>query len=356
MIRSRRLGMGLLRSLGRTTADLATVRRQWKALLQNATAGLDLMQPAKARGTTARRAPSGAAAEPAPAATIGLAEVRSFGANPGALRMLTCVPKGLKTKAPLVVVLHGCTQSARDYDRGAGWTGLAREEGFAVLYPEQKRENNAQGCFSWFQSTDTTRERGEALSIREMIGHMIAAHDLDGERVFITGLSAGGAMAAAMLASYPEVFRAGALIGALPFGAATGVADAFRAMGSGRGHDARTWGDLVRSAAPPPGDYPSVAVWHGTADATVRPVNAQELVLQWRDVHGLPARPDHNKRQGPLQRRTWTGPDGRVVLEEVLIDGMAHGVPVDKPGGPYFLNVGISSTDLIARDWGLVKS
>lgn len=354
MIRPRRLGMGMLRSLGTTTADLATVRRQWKALMQTATAGLDLMQPARSRGTTARGAPLAAAVEPAPAAGTGLVEVRKFGANPGALRMLASVPEGLPKKAPLVVVLHGCTQTSRDYDRGAGWTALAREAGFAVLYPEQQRQNNANVCFSWFQSTDTGRDRGEALSIREMIGHMLATHDLDERRVFITGLSAGGAMATAMLASYPEVFQAGALIGALPYGAATGVADAFQAMSSGRGHDARAWGDLVRAAAPAPPAFPAVSVWHGTADPTVRPVNAKELVLQWRDVHGLPARPDHSQRQGPLQRRTWTGADGRVLLEEVMVEGMTHGVPVDRPGGPHFLDVGISSTDLIARGWGLV--
>ncbi|WP_243444682.1 extracellular catalytic domain type 1 short-chain-length polyhydroxyalkanoate depolymerase [Sphingosinicella humi] len=137
----------------------------------------------------------------------GLRELAGF-RNPGNLRSLFYVPEALEAQAPLLVVLHGCTQSARSYDRGAGWSRLADRHGFALLYPEQKRENNPNLCFNWYQRGDTTRGSGEAASIAGMIEAMKSRFPIDGERVFVTGLSAGGAMTSVMLATYPELFAA----------------------------------------------------------------------------------------------------------------------------------------------------
>ena len=115
--------------------------------------------------------------------------------NPGALRMLAFVPPGLAPGAPLVVVLHGCTQTAAGYDAAAGWSALATAHGFALLFPEQVRGNNANGCFNWFETGDSRRGGGEAASIAHAVAAAVAQHRLDPARVFITGLSAGGAMA-----------------------------------------------------------------------------------------------------------------------------------------------------------------
>ena len=101
-------------------------------------------------------------------------------------------------------MLHGCTQTAADYDQGSGWSQLADRHGFVLLYPEQNRANNANLCFNWFEPGDIARGKGEALSIRQMIGAVAVAHGMDRDRVFVTGLSAGGAMASVMLATYPE--------------------------------------------------------------------------------------------------------------------------------------------------------
>ena len=96
------------------------------------------------------------------------------GQNPGNLAMYTFLPKDLPPNAPLVVVLHGCTQTAPSYDVGAGWSTLAERYGFALLMPSQRRSNNANGCFNWFELEDTQRDCGEACSIRQMIEQMVA--------------------------------------------------------------------------------------------------------------------------------------------------------------------------------------
>jgi poly(3-hydroxybutyrate) depolymerase len=132
-----------------------------------------------------------------------LTEVSAFGSNPGNLRMLTYVPPQLPAGAPLVVVLHGCLQTARAYDEGSGWSMLARRHGFALVYAEQSQANNPNRCFNWFQPHDTRRGSGEALSIRQMVTRMRRIHSIDPTRIFVTGLSAGGAMASVMLATYP---------------------------------------------------------------------------------------------------------------------------------------------------------
>ncbi|HEY0837263.1 MAG TPA: PHB depolymerase family esterase [Azospirillum sp.] len=298
------------------------------------------------------------------AGTDRLVEVTGFGSNPGSLRMLAHVPADLPAGAPLVVALHGCTQSAAGYDLGTGWSDLANRCGFAVLLPEQMRENNANLCFTWFDAANTTRDRGEPQSIREMIERMIADHGLDRRRVYVTGLSAGGAMAAVLLATYPEVFAGGAIVAGLPYRAASNMQEAFEAMFQGPDRPAADWGDRVRAASPHRGPWPRVSVWHGSADTTVTPRNAEEIVKQWTDVHGLAPAPTLEEAGPGHVRRVWHGADGEPAVEHYAFAGMAHGVPihpgegVDRGGvaGPFMLDVGLSSTHRIAASWGLAPS
>src|SRR4051794_34539856 len=172
--------------------------------------------------------------------------------------MFTYVPAELGPDRPLVVVLHGCKQTAAGYDRGAGWSTLADRYGFALLLPQQQPANNPNGCFNWFQPADTRRGHGEALSIRQMIEKTVTDRGIDPQRIYITGLSAGGAMTSVMLACYPEVFAGGAIIAGLPYGAASSMHQAFESMANCPSRSAREWGEAVLRASPQNGRWPRV--------------------------------------------------------------------------------------------------
>ena len=299
-----------------------------------------------------------------PASSDHLTETSQLGNNPGALRMFSFVPPGLQDGCPLVVVLHGCTQSAASYDLGAGWSTLAERFGFALLLPEQQQLNNSNGCFNWFQSGDIERGHGEAASIRQMVMTMVSNHGIDPARVFVTGLSAGGAMTSVMLATYPDVFAGGAIIAGLPYGAATNVQQAFETMRQCPPRPARAWGDLVRKASRHKGPWPRVSVWHGGADGTVIPSNAGEIIKQWADVHGVPIQPSFEAKVDGYPRRVWVNDKGDEMIELYTIPHMAHGTPLatgaadDQCGaaGPFLLEAGISSSYHIARFFGLASA
>jgi poly(hydroxyalkanoate) depolymerase family esterase len=283
--------------------------------------------------------------------------------NPGNLRGRCYVSKGLKAPAPLVVVLHGCTQDAAVYDQGSGWSKLADRHGFALLFPEQQRANNPMLCFNWFSPEDTTRDRGEAASIRAMVDAMAAAYPIDGNRIFVTGLSAGGAMASVMLATYPELFAAGAILAGLPYGTADGVGEAFDRMG-GRGQGgAAELAAKVRAASPHRGPWPRVQVWQGSADHTVVASNADAITRQWAALHGLNGEPNWTEQAAGHTRRDWLDAAGAPVIEQYLIAGMAHGVPLESGGadpigaaGAHMLDVGLSSTARIAEFFGIAAA
>ncbi|MDR6954747.1 poly(hydroxyalkanoate) depolymerase family esterase [Ancylobacter sp. 3268] len=288
-----------------------------------------------------------------------LSTLSDFGSNPGGLKSRFYVPAGLSKGAPLVVVLHGCTQNAAGYDHHAGWSQLADHAGFALLYPEQHHGNNPNLCFNWFRPGDTRRNAGEALSIRQMIEAMVVAHGLDRDRIFVTGLSAGGAMASVMLATYPEVFAGGAVIAGLAYGRATTVPEAFDCMrGQGAASDEELWG-LLRNASRHPGPWPRVTIWQGSADHTVAPSNAEDIAAQWRSVHQLDEMPTRSEVLGVRTKRTWCNDAGEAMIELNTVAAMGHGTPLgDDLGaaGPYMLDVGISSTREIAQFWGISEA
>ncbi|HEY0111572.1 MAG TPA: PHB depolymerase family esterase [Allosphingosinicella sp.] len=309
-----------------------------------------------------RRAKGLSGFAPAGAARDRLSDLPEVRENPGNLRGRFYVPEGLEGSAPLVVVLHGCTQDAALYDHGSGWSTLADRHGFALLFPEQRRANNSMLCFNWFSAADTQRGKGEAASIASMVEAMREAHDLDPERTFVTGLSAGGAMTAVMLATYPELFAAGAILAGVAYGCADTVGEALECMGGRAQSDSDSLARSVRRASRHKGPWPRVQVWQGGADNTVVPSNADAIVLQWAELHGLAAEPDRVDEVEGHPRRAWLSAKGEPLIEQYMIAGMAHGVPLDGgkdavgEAGAHMLDVGLSSTQLIAEFFGIASA
>jgi poly(hydroxyalkanoate) depolymerase family esterase len=348
-----------------------------------------------------------------PAVAASPVEVTGFGSNPGRLRMFKYVPDNLPASVPLVVVMHGCTQNARDYTSDSGWIELADEFRFALVMPEQTQANNSRNCFNWFLTSDNRRNRGEAQSIKQMVDKAVADHGIDATKVFVTGLSAGGAMTSVMLATYPEVFNGGGIVAGLPYGCANDSSpqlplQALNCMSSGNpagmvsmtglpnftlpglqptglplpsgicfiffcpppsnGGDntltASELGDFVRDASNHTGRFPRVSIWHGSSDPTVSPVNASEEMLQWTNVHGVnPEEPDVTNVVKGYPHQAFKDNSGTTVVETYTITGMGHGTPVDPGNGtdrcgtaaPFVIDTNICSSFFIAKFWGIAE-
>lgn len=291
-----------------------------------------------------------------------LTTLNGFGTDPGSLSADIYIPKNFSKNSPLVVVLHGSTQSAESYNLGSGWSTLAEECGIALLFPGQRKSNNALGSFNWFKSGDTHRGGGEALSVRQMISQVVDDHAIDPNRVFITGLSSGGAMTSVMLATYPEVFAGGAIIAGLPYRSADNLMEALVRMKGYGGPSDRKLDALVRGASEFSGRWPTISVWHGSSDRTVDSSNANSIVRQWQKIHDVEGEPTRVEEVDGFPHRVWCDETGRAVIEEYMITKMGHGTPISAGGaeglgeeGKYMLEVGISSTRHIARFWGLTQ-
>ncbi|WP_245184881.1 extracellular catalytic domain type 1 short-chain-length polyhydroxyalkanoate depolymerase [Halomonas salinarum] len=289
-----------------------------------------------------------------------LADLDEFGSNPGGLNAKIYIPADLPAGAPLVVVLHGCKQTAAKYDEGAGWSEIAGQYGVALLFPEQRSFNNWLLGFNWFKPGDSNRGAGEPLSIIHMVEQVVRDHGIDPERIFITGLSAGGAMTSVMLATYPEIFAGGAIIAGLPYGSAYTTLAALRRM-KGRGSPtAQQLETRLRNASAHEGPWPTLSVWHGSCDHTVDASNANAILGQWRALHNLEKRPSSTHIINGYPRRVWSDVEGHELIEEYNISGMGHGTPLKTHGkksygsrGAFMLDVNISSTRHIADFWGL---
>jgi poly(hydroxyalkanoate) depolymerase family esterase len=272
----------------------------------------------------------------------GLFEMADFGSNPGRLSMFVHLPPAsVPAGRPLIVLLHGCGQSAASFAAEAGWIELADRLGIPLVLPEQSGENNRGRCFNWFRPTHVSRGSGEALSIHQMVLTAVERFGCDPGRIFIAGLSAGGAMAAALLAAYPDVFAAGAVVAGVPVGAASGVSEALVRMaeaGPARSRDG--WAQQVRDAAPDSyaGPWPRISIWHGAADDVVDPANARLLAEQWSAVHALDSSTITSGSDG--ERRTIWGPPANPQVELWMLPDLPHLWPS-------------GAVDSVARFWGL---
>lgn len=292
--------------------------------------------------------------------------VAGFNPNPGRLQGLAYVPDPLPAGAPLVMALHGCTQRARDYGLDTGWVALAEALGFVLLLPEQPPANNPSRCFNWFRIRDSRRDQGEAASLMAMLDATQVRLGLDPKRAFVTGLSAGGAMSAVLLATYPERFAGGAILAGVPYRCTywsnAGAAWTCMTYGNWFVGSPTAWGDRVREETPHRGPWPRLSVWHGDADPVVTPDNGEALVDQWTDLHGVDQIPDAVTQQGSMTTFTYQDGAGQTRVEYHRIKGLAHGVPVAPGQGcgmdrllpeDYTYDLDLCASRRIAEFWGL---
>ncbi len=298
-------------------------------------------------------------------AVTSLQAVASFGANPGNLLMYTYAPQGIAPGAPVVLALHGCTETAADYE-AAGWDALADTYKFYVVYPQQQSSNNVESCFNWFGNTsgstaDITRGQGEAASIAQMVDYMKSTYSVDPKRVFVTGFSAGAAYAVALLALYPDVFAAGASFSGVPFGCATTLSSAYTCMDSATTNTPAQWGALAKKGFPGyAGPYPRLSVWQGSADTTVSTSNLGEIVQQWVNVTGASTTATSGTVAG-FPHDEYANGSGVVEVESYSITGMSHGVAIDPTNGcgaasTYFVDEKICAVEYVASFFGLAPA
>ncbi|MBV9247667.1 MAG: PHB depolymerase family esterase [Acetobacteraceae bacterium] len=296
-----------------------------------------------------------------PAFANTLLEFPNFGANPGRLRMMLYVPRAqvVAPGAPLVLLLHGCGQDAATFAFDSGWTDLADEMGLPLVIPEQSEANNQGRCFQWFHTSQTMRGEGEVHSIAEMARAAAARFGSAADRIFVVGLSAGGAMAAALLVAYPDLFAAGAVVAGLPVGVAGTASQALARMSNpGPDRSPSDWAALARKTAPAGfnGAWPRLSIWHGEEDDVVASKNGAHLAAQWRGLQGLPDAPSRDVATTHGARQRIWGPAAAPALEYWTIAGIRHAYPVGKGSGRrarFMADCGVPATRMIARFWGI---
>lgn len=254
------------------------------------------------------------AAQIAPGARF---EEKSFANATGSRAYKLYVPSGYRGQAvPLVVMLHGCTQSPDDFAAGTGMNALAEEHLFLVAYPAQPQSANASKCWNWFNAGDQQRDKGEPSLIAGVTRQVMADFAIDESRIYIAGLSAGGAAAAIMGSAYPDLYAAVGVHSGLACGAAKDMPSAFTAMSRGAAGPARRRGDRL---------VPTI-VFHGDGDRTVSPINGDHVIAQSRGDVRLRSIESHGTSKGGVSYRRTVLVDetDRPVLEQWRVQGAGH--------------------------------
>jgi poly(hydroxyalkanoate) depolymerase family esterase len=287
-----------------------------------------------------------------------------FGHNPGNLACF--IQPSIGKSRPLILVLHGCTQSAQEVISVSGWDKLAQENDFFLLVPQQGILNNSNRCFNWFHSQDIDTLNGEAASIFNMLAYCLNAYSIDSSQVFVTGFSAGGQMGVSLMALKPEQFKGGAFFACGPFGVAEKPSQALKAM---HGKPELTQSQLVKRVTDLHSDqyqtFPSIFIYHGDDDSVVYPNCAKMLYAQWKGIHQLNDVPEKTmelKDHSFIRRTAVANSDQSIQVVLYQFSGLGHQIPVDpgssvRQGGQYNLfskDQNFWAAMNVAIDFGLV--
>ena len=254
-------------------------------------------------------------------------ETRSFASQHGSREYRLFVPSRLADGPKgLVLMLHGCTQDPDDFARGTDMNSHAERYGLIVVYPHQSRVHNAQGCWNWFRPEDQRAEAGEAALLAALTRAVATEFSVPPEAIFAAGLSAGGAMAATLAATHPSLFAAVGIHSGLPHGIAHDVPSAFGAMRGQGGRTPRKATGAVR-----------MIIFHGAADATVHPSNAEALVAAAGPALRGTSRREQGRSEGgrAYSRNVVEAGDGTPLVESWRIEGAGHAWSGGRSDGTY---------------------
>jgi poly(hydroxyalkanoate) depolymerase family esterase len=287
--------------------------RGFAAMTRLATASGTRALARSLKPAVARRAPPPGAGAWVPGWVMGAAGVRRF---------WLFRPPGVAfgERLPLMVMLHGCGQDASSFAASTRMNRIALRERFLVLYPEQDRLANAQGCWNWYD-TGNGRAYGEAALILQAIDQVCLLHPVDKARVAVAGLSAGASMAALLVTRHPERFKAVIMHSGIPPGTAHSTLSALGAM---HGHRATT--PLAATPGAMAADWPPLLVIHGDADAVVSPRNGLASAQVWAEAAGAKAGRPRSAQRGQRHpmRVTDFKRQGSTVASLVAVSGLAH--------------------------------
>lgn len=271
---------------------------------------------------------------------------RSYGDEPERLRYRLYLPDRPDGSGPpaLVVMLHGCTQSAEDFAAGTRMHELAESEGFLLVLPEQRPDAHPQRCWNWYDPAHQRRDAGEPALIAGIAREVLAEHGADPDRVYVGGISAGGAMSLNVAAAYPDLFAAVGVHSGVGYAAAQDVEEALRVMREGPPEPAFRAEALRAAMGERARVLPLLAI-HGSEDAVVDPVNSDALAAQWTLVMGWirggGPPPRLHQRRGEEGGRAFSqavlsDPEGEgSIVEKWRVEGLGHAWSGGSPGGSY---------------------
>lgn len=284
-----------------------------------------------------------------------LTEVKNFGDNPGSLTAFASLTE--EKKRPLVVLLHGCGQTAHFLAENSGLLAAADTKQFNLLLPQQEKTNNPQLCFNWFSTADQLKGQGETLSIMNMVNTI--STEQQASDTYIVGLSAGGSMASSLMSQYPDNFKAGAIIAGIGYPCADNLIKALSCMKNGFTDSVQSMAQKLITDKNNPGKWPNLIVISGSSDAIVNPVNSDQLLQQWQLLLNIKKADSVDLGNENIKVKRAENSDSNQYVELITIENMGHGWPVNSKaqfGGkpaPFVLDTSFSASEYLVSRWDL---